>query len=367
MFHGKRVAALAVVLVAGSVIRGAGPADSGRFTTADAITMKGKVKTIYSMAFAPDGKMLAVGGTGELVELWDVASGKRRARLKGHARQAYALAFSPDGKTLAVGCYKQVKVWDVTEGKELSTLKGHTTDITTVAFLSGGKILCTASGYEAKLWKLSSGDELATVQSDHAHWVVSPDGKTVASYNNYWNTVPLWDVAKRTDRKALPASPTRCAAFSPDSRMLATGTGEKVLLWEIAGGKKRGSHNLHTEYVCSVAMSPDGKMVASGSADKTAVLWDLAAKKERATLKGHPGPVFVRFSPDGKTLYTTSLGGTFVKLWDVATGKQRGILEGHKSGISRLATGPKGNVLAVARRDGTILLWQTPTRQQAVE
>ena len=88
---------------------------------------------------------------------------------------------------------------------------------------------------------------------------------------------------------------------------------------------KRATFQGHTQSVYSVAFSPDSKTLASASGDKTIKLWEVATGKERATLQGHTQAVLsVAFSPDGKTL--ASAGGSFgkpgeLKLWDVATGK----------------------------------------------
>jgi RNA polymerase sigma factor (sigma-70 family) len=72
---------------------------------------------VESVAYSPDGKTLAVGGQGPL-ELWDVASGQRRAVLRWHTRDV-RVAFSPDGKTLATteGRAGTVMLWDVTHEK----------------------------------------------------------------------------------------------------------------------------------------------------------------------------------------------------------------------------------------------------------
>src|SRR5262249_42012947 len=68
-------------------------------------TLKGHTDAVWSVAFSPDGKTLALGGglagqPGE-IQLWDVATGKEQATLKGHTDGVNCVAFSPDGKTLA--------------------------------------------------------------------------------------------------------------------------------------------------------------------------------------------------------------------------------------------------------------------------
>jgi WD40 repeat protein len=322
---------------------------------ASPVTLK-SLTNVSCAAISPDGNTLAVGGAGERVGLWDIPGRRLRATLNEHPKEIRCLAFSPDGGTLAVGCYRQVRLWDVKTARERVTLKGHTTHVERVQFSPDGKTLFTASREEAKLWHLASADELATLKSNAARWVLSPDGQTVLSYNHYWNTVDVWDVAKRANRPALRSGWTGCVACTADGRVAASGSSDTVRLWDTASGKQRGSHNLHAGYVTSVDISPDGSTLVSGSRDRTALVWDIATKKERATLKGHSGDVIVSFSRDGRMLYSYSPRGQVVYLWDAA-GRRRGVLAGHRAGILFIAASPDGRTLAVACRDRTIRLW----------
>ncbi len=71
----------------------------------------------------------------------------------------------------------------------------------------------------------------------------------------------------------------------------------------------------HLGTVYSVAFSPDSKMLASGSADQTIELWNLNTGQQLRALKGHLGAVYsVAFSPDSKTLASGSYDST-IKIW----------------------------------------------------
>ncbi|MHC5857640.1 WD40 domain-containing protein [Nostoc sp.] len=333
-------------------------------------TCIGHSSWVKSVAFSPDGQTLASGSDDQTVKLWDVHNGKCLKTLQGHSNWVRSVAFSPDGQTLASGSEDQtVKLWDVRNGKCLITLQGNTNRIMSVAFSPDGQTLASCSEKQTvKLWDVRDGKCLKTLQG-HSSWVrsvaFSPNGEILATGSDD-QTVKLWDVHDGKCLKTLQGHTNRVwsVAFSPDGQTLASGGDDPtVKLWDIRNGKCLKTFQGHTNRVRSVAFSPDGQTLASGSENQTVKLWNVQNGKSLTTLQGHSNRVrSVAFSPDGQTLASGSEKQT-VKLWDVRNDKFIKILEGHNSWVRSIAFSPDGQILASGSEKQTIKLWDVQTGQ----
>ncbi len=339
--------------------------------------LTGHTDLIMSIAFSPDGKTLASGSYDNTIILWDVETHQPIGQpLTKHSGTVYSVTFSPDGGILAsASADKSIILWDMKTYKTIEQpLTGHTSRINSVIFSPDGKTIVSASADKTIIfWDVETHQSIGQMLSGHSgsiySVVFSPNGKMLASGSDDTSII-LWDVkTHQSIGRLLAENPSRVnsLAFSPDGETLASGRADNsVILWDMKIQRPIGlPFTGHSGPVNAVAFSADGKTLASGSDDNTVILWDMEIHHPIShSLTGHSVSVYsVAFDPDGRILASGDSDNSII-LWNMETYRPIGQpLKQHAGRINSVAFSPNGKVLASGSADNTIILWDVETHQ----
>jgi WD40 repeat protein len=342
------------------------------------IVQTGHADNVNSVAFSPDGRLLASASIDGVIKIWDAATGFEVRMFAGHSSSLNSIVFSPDGKLLAAGTGDfTVILWEVATGAMLRTLKGHVRVVNSVAFSPDGRTIVSGSGgiyygkgeNTIKLWEVNTGALLRTLPG-HAEEVYSvafsPDGKIIASGSGD-KKIKLWDAVTGKRLRTLEghSKAISSVAFIPDGKGLVSGSHDATIkLWDLTTGRQLQTLTGHSGQIETIALSPDGKLLTSGGEDRAIRLWEMTTGKALQTLAGHPRTVFaVAFSPDGKMVLS---GGSehMLKLWDVTAGRELRTLRRRAVMSGQIAISPDGKTLAGGGIGPTVKLWDLFTGQE---
>ncbi|MEW6283661.1 MAG: WD40 repeat domain-containing protein, partial [Candidatus Eremiobacterota bacterium] len=331
--------------------------------------------SLRSMAFSPDGKILAVGGSHSHVRLWDPYRGRSLGDLEGHKGLVSALAFSPDGRRLAsAGSDGGAYLWDPVRQRRLRSLlpSDEGLGILSLHFSPTGRWLAVG-GWHSVLLLVDVVEERVLPLRGHEACVVtcafSPDERWLASAS--WDkTVRVWDLDEPSDPVVLQGHRDRLmgVAFDEDNHLISVSLDGQVLRWEAEAWREAVPllpAGFHSGPIWKLAVHPQGRLVATSGSDSAIRIWRKG--KSYPPLPGHSGrTTALAFSRDGYFLASAGSDSRLL-VWEVGDDQVDPLHPGGSRNRPApfqpdgppncLSFAPDSRTLATGSETGTVTFW----------
>jgi WD40 repeat protein len=365
--------------------------------------------TVSSIAFSPDGRLVATAGSDRVVKIWDAGRGMLIRNLEGHAGAVRSAAFSADGQRLVTaGQDPSVRIWDVGSGRALQTLTSARAWSGGATFSSDGRFVLSStivgeSGRagpdyglnQLSVWSVETGKRIRSVPTDGSceSMAVTADGSMAAC-----GTGALWDLVALKPLNGSSTGPAPrfdSASFSPNGSLLAVETSFTIQVWDAKRLVRIQEIDERSLVPTAIAFSPDGQVIAAGDARGRIGLWEAATGSRRGDwLETAAGEEItaLAFAPDGRTLLSANRGEPLatVTVWDVdgmgltrarvfteGDRRQAGATAGGDAGgdatkppnalyaVRAVRISSEGRALAAGSADGVIRIWDLQSGQLA--
>lgn len=305
-------------------------------------------QSVFGITVSPDGSKFATAGLDGVVKLWslnDLSTLSEESPIQilenpidfnvSYETGGYTLAFNPDGNLLAViGDKQSARIWDLDSDQLLHTLSHQGGNIYSITFDSDGKKLVTTNANgTAKVWDALTGHELLTITvpesamygaifSPNGRWLITGSDDGIARFWDLKASPVMEQISLSFDlsTEGLPGA----FAFSPDAKYLAIGAGVIAKVWDfeelLVNPLAKPLFTLfgHHNYINRILYTSDGSRLLTGNADGTARVWDADTGQELLILAGGSGNInSLSIAPDGRYPLTAHSDG-HVRVWDIS-------------------------------------------------
>jgi WD40 repeat protein/tRNA A-37 threonylcarbamoyl transferase component Bud32 len=280
-----------------------------------------------AIAFAPDRRIVVTASFDRSIKFWEYPALRFLSEISLSGERIVSMSVRADGQLVAATTDSfHAYLWQMNSGQLLTNIPGQWNY---VAFapsgpnlaLSGGRIWGDGEGPLA-VWDTSTQQAVRTWPEGGSRVEWSHDGKRLFSgpvkSGIAWHEIESGSTARLFDSEPRLLS----LACSPNGKFLAVATvgttqaASDIQLWDLEKNKTIAALHGHTANVWKIAFSPDSRVLASGSSDQSVRLWESDTGRLATVLRGHGDEVWsLAFTPDDKLLSADKQGAML--LWDL--------------------------------------------------
>jgi WD40 repeat protein len=244
-------------------------------------------------------------------------------------------------------------------------LRGHAKEVLGVALSLDG-LRCASCSVDGtvRMWDLTTGTQVAICEG-HKDWVwgvsITNDGRLVASCGKD-HSARIWTYEGELKQVVQHKGEVLGVALTSDHKLLVTGQGKSVFVWQVRDGSKVVELRKHTDLVRGVSATETGTRIASCSKDCTIIIWETANAAALFILTGHTAVV--------RAVHITTAGviscsnDKTVRLWNAATGKCEIIMHGHTGDVRDVCMNANNSVAVSCSFDQTVKVWDLRTGKE---
>lgn len=285
---------------------------------------EGYLGFVRSIAYSPDGTLLAGGNDGGFIGLWNVATKEIITTIRCDYDAINSLSFSHDGQILAasssgrIGRYTaNISMWKPLTGRIVRNFMDIGVQVYQIAFSSDDKLLAFANNdFSIKIWDLENGQifkRFAGYTESIYCLDFSPDNSLLVGAGE--NVIILWDVASGQEIRRFSSNLNvyGFVKFSPDGTVITAGYDNGTIkFWWVTDGQEIKTMFVGDDFTGFAAFTSDWKIVAISDKKRVLHFWDVESETQIASVledSAYSGqykdmwrPTALTFSPDNQSL-----------------------------------------------------------------
>ena len=288
-------------------------------------TLRGGGELVFGIDWSPNGNQLAAGWK-DGIRIWEVRSGELQHKFVDHLAPVYSMAWSPDGAILASGDARGKIILRETESwRPLKESTRHSLGVVYLAWAPDSKLLVSGSlDHQIIVWDGKTGEQRNTIRhhGNAVYGLAWAPASNLFATGTYDHDVCIWngetgELIRNLERSSGPVTNL---SWSPDGRYLAGGVSHNAIqIWDPSTGRRVYELEGHSSELLYVQFSPTDRIFASKSADGSLRIWRVDSWETVSVYQGTGGNTHgrLRFCPTTPLLAARDDGDTVIRIWEL--------------------------------------------------